>query len=186
MPPLRYNEAKSSLLASQILILFFTIVLGVHRACSQNLQNPLERLPAQKGCEGRAATLDVSSERMTFDSKNRAFVFEEKVRVIRCAMTITCNRLQVIRSDKGNTVERIIATDNVHFQQGIHSGVAERADYFEGEQKLILTGNPRVWDTQAQNELTGDEIIVMLQEEKVMVKQARVLFHPSKATPKTP
>jgi len=123
---------------------------------------------------------------MTFDSKTRIFIFEEKVRVLRCAMTILCDHLQVMNDTSEKSIERIIATGNVRFQQGQHSAVAERADYFESEQKLVLTGNPRVWDTQAQDELTGEEIVLLLQEEKVLVKQARVLFHPRKTSLKTP
>jgi len=69
----------------------------------------------------------------------------------------------------------------------MRSAVAERADYFESEQKLVLTGgNPRVWDMQEHDELTGEEIVLLLQEEKVLVKQARVLFHPRKTSLKTP
>jgi lipopolysaccharide export system protein LptA len=152
----------------------------------QGLQGTLEKLPAQKGCEGGATTLDVSSERMTFDSKTRIFIFEEKVRILRCTMTILCDRLQVINDASDKNIERIIATGNVRFQQGTRSAVAERADYFESEQRLVLTGNPRVWDTQEHDELTGEEIILLLQEEKALVKQARVLFHPRKTSLKTP
>jgi len=82
---------------------------------SQGLQGTLEKLPAQKGCEGVATTLDVSSERMTFDSKTRIFIFEEKVRILRCAMTILCDRLQVINDTSDKNIERIIATGNVRF-----------------------------------------------------------------------
>jgi lipopolysaccharide transport protein LptA len=121
----------------------------------QGLQGTLEKLPAQKGCEGAATTLDVSSERMTFDSKTRIFIFEEKVRILRCAMTILCDRLQVINDASDKNIEWIIATGNVRFQQGTRSATAERADYFESEQKLVLTGNPRVWDTQEHDELRG-------------------------------
>jgi lipopolysaccharide export system protein LptA len=153
---------------------------------SQGLQGTLEKLPAQKGCAGAPTTLDVSSERMTFDSKTRVFIFEEKVRVLRCAMTILCDRLQVMNDTSDKSIEQIVATGNVRFQQGKHSAVAERADYFESEQKLVLTGNPRVWDTQEHDELTGEEIVLLLQEEKVLVKQARVLFHPRKTSLKTP
>ena len=173
----------------RILLVVVSIVLvclsgKVH---SQGLQGTLEKLPAQKGCEGVATTLDVSSERMTFDSKTRIFVFEEKVRILRCTMTIVCDRLQVINDASQRNIEQIIATGNVRFQQGNRSAVAERADYFESEQKLVLTGgNPRVWDTQEQDELTGEEIVLLLQEEKVLVKQARVLFHPRKTSLKTP
>ena len=152
----------------------------------QGLQGTLEKLPAQKGCEGDPTIMDVSSERMTFDSKTRIFVFEEKVRIVRCTMTIVCDRLQVMNAASERNIERIIATGNVQFQQGKRSAVAERADYFESEQKLVLTGKPRVWDTQEHDELTGEEIVLLLQEEKVLVKQARVLFHPRKTSLKTP
>jgi len=157
------------------------------RGYSQGLQGTLEKLPLQKACAGDPTTLDVSSERMTFDSKTRIFVFEEKVRILRCTMTIVCDRLQVINDASQRNIEQIIATGNVRFQQGNRSAVAERADYFESEQKLVLTGgNPRVWDTQEHDELTGEEIVLLLQEEKVFVKQARVLFHPRKTSLKTP
>jgi len=123
---------------------------------------------------------------MNFDSKTRTFVFEEKVRIVRCTLVITCDRLQVVNDTSDQNVERITATGNVHFDQGNRSGTAERADYFESEQKLVLTGHPHVWDTQEHNDLTGEEIVVMLQTEKVFVKQAHVLFHPRQTLPKTP
>jgi lipopolysaccharide transport protein LptA len=101
------------------------------RVYGQGLQGTLEKLPAQKGCVGDATALDVSSERMTFDSKTRVFIFEDKVRVLRCAMVILCDRLQVINDASDKNVEQIIATGNVRFQQGMRAAVAERADYFE-------------------------------------------------------
>jgi lipopolysaccharide export system protein LptA len=172
----------------RILLVVMNIILVClsGQAYSQGLQGTLEKLPAQKGCEGGATTLDVSSERMTFDSKTRIFIFEEKVRILRCAMTILCDRLQVINDAGDKNIERVIATGNVRFQQGTRFAVAERADYFESEQRLVLTGNPRVWDTQENDELTGEEIVLLLQEEKALVKQARVLFHPRKTSLKTP
>jgi lipopolysaccharide export system protein LptA len=153
---------------------------------SQGLPATLDKLPAQKGCEEGSPTLDVSSHHMIFESKSRTFIFEDKVRVLRCNMTILCDRLQVLNDASEKNVDRIIATGNVHFQQGNRSAVAERADYFESQQRLVLTGNPRVWDTQARDELSGEEIVILLQEEKVLVKQARVLFHPRKTSLKTP
>jgi lipopolysaccharide export system protein LptA len=123
---------------------------------------------------------------MTFESKTRTFIFEDKVRILRCTMIITCERLQVLPGASEKNIERIVATGNVYFEQGQRAGVAERADYFESEQKLVLTGNPRIWDNQDANELAGDEIVVFLQDERVLVKQARVLFHPRKTAGKTP
>lgn len=162
------------------------ICFSLRSGYGQDLQGVREKLPAQKGCESDTPTLDVSAVRMTFESRTRTFLFEDKVRIVRCAMVITCDRLQVVHGANEQTLERIIATGNVHFTQDTRAGTAERADYFEAEQKLVLTGKPRLWDTQERNELTGDEIVVLLQSEKVLVKQARVLFHPRKTAGKVP
>ena len=139
-----------------------------------------ERLQ-QSDCEGPEAALDVTSEQMTFDRDTHTFIFEEKVRVRRCSLTIDCDRLRVIRDADENKIKHVIATGNVRFQDGTRHAVAERADYFEADQKLVLVGNPRAWDSAEQNELMGNEIIVFLEEERILVKGARVRFHPDQS-----
>ena len=153
---------------------------------SQGLSRTIDKLPSQPGCEGGTASLDVAATRMTFDSKTRTFMFEDKVRVQRCTMTILCDRLQVIQDTSQQNIDRIIATGNVQIQQGHRSAAAERAEYSEAQQRVVLTGNPRVWDTQERDELRGEEIVLLLHEEKVLVKQAHVLFHPRKTPQKPP
>jgi len=138
-----------------------------------------------RDCQGSAAALNVTAERMTFDHRTQTFTFEENVRVDRCNMTVVCDHLQVTNDARGN-VERIIATGHVHFQQGTRHVVAEQAQYFAVEQRLVLTGHPRSWDTQEGNEMMGEEIVVFLQDENMVVKRARVLFHPRKTMSKTP
>ena len=139
-----------------------------------------ERLQ-QSDCEGPEAALDVTSEQMTFDRDTHTFIFKEKVRVKRCNLTIDCDHLRVIRDADENKIKQAIATGNVRFQDGTRHAVAERADYYEADQKLVLVGNPRAWDSDEQNELIGDEIIVFLAEERILVKGARVRFHPNQS-----
>ena len=139
-----------------------------------------ERLQ-QSDCEGAEAALDVTSEQMTFDRDTHTFIFKENVRVKRCNLTIDCDHLRVIRNADENTIKQVIATGNVRFQDGTRHAVAERADYYEADQKLVLVGNPRAWDSDEQNELIGDEIIVFLEEERILVKGARVRFHPNQS-----
>lgn len=170
----------------------FLVSIGLLICClhnetfGQNRRTPDEKLLSQKNCEGGTTTLDITSEHMTYESKIRTFIFEEKVVVHRCTMVMTCDRLQVIKGANEQNMERIIATGHVQFQQGTRHAVAERADYFDAEQKLILSGSPRAWDTSEQNELTGEEMVIFLQEDKLLVKQARVLFPPQKPTAKAP
>ncbi len=133
-------------------------------------------------CEGPGQTLDVKAERMTFDRQTQTFVFHDRVRVKRCDMTILCDKLRVFNDTAGNRVERILATGNVRFRQGARRITAEQAEYFDTEQKIILTGQPKAWDTVEKNELSGEEIVLFLEEDKLFVKQAHVRFHPRQQT----
>jgi lipopolysaccharide transport protein LptA len=146
----------------------------------------LGRRLTQTKCSGPRQTLDVTADHMTFDSRAHTFLFEDNVRVLRCDVTILCDRLRVFNDPSGEQVERIVATGDVRMQQGVRHARADRAEYFDDEQKLVLTGNPRAWDVAEQNELTGEEIVVFLEEDKMQVKRARVLFHPRQQVSRTP
>jgi lipopolysaccharide transport protein LptA len=168
----------------------FSLLVGILGYCSINgyTQGQLPRQDKLLAgeCQGPGSVLDVTSERMTFDQRTRMFIFEENVQIRRCAMTITCDRLHVTRDAKNEDIEHITATGNVHVQQGTQHVTAERADYFPSEQRLVFAGNPHAWDTQEQREMTGEEITVFLQNEKVLVKRAHVLFHPRNTSAKRP
>ena len=137
-------------------------------------------------CEGTAAALDVTAEQMTFDRDSQTFIFEDRVRVKRCDLVIDCDHLQVMRYADENRIKHVIATGNVRFRDGTRHAVADRADYYEDEQKLVLVGNPRAWDVNEQNEVSGDEIIVFLAEERILVSGARVRFHPDPSSGSEP
>jgi lipopolysaccharide transport protein LptA len=160
------------------------LFLGVD-GYGQVQQKDSEKL-LSKDCQGSAAALNVTAERMTFDHRTQTFTFEENVHIDRCNMTVFCDHLQVKNDTSGENVERIVATGHVYFQQGTRHAVAEQAEYFVVEQRLVLTGRPHAWDTQEGNEMKGEEIVVFLKEENMVVKRAQVLFHPRKTTSKTP
>ena len=167
------------------LITLVLLCLGASPTPSDRSERRGVGLP-MSDCEGPGQALDIESEQMTFDSKSHTFVFERNVTVRRCDMTLKCNRLRVINTADGKGVERIIATGNVQIEQGTRQARADKAEYFDAEQKLVLTGQPRAWDTEDQNELTGDVMEVFLATEKLEVKRARVLFHPRRSTPTRP
>jgi lipopolysaccharide transport protein LptA len=141
---------------------------------------------SRDNCADPNAILDVTSERMTFDQQTHTFTFDGKVRVHHCDMVITCNRLHVVNDAKGEHVVQVTALGDVHFQRGARHVIAERAEFSPAEQRLVLTGNPRAWDTQEQQEMTGEEMIVFLHDENMLVKRARVLFRPRKVVSKVP
>jgi len=152
---------------------------------SQTARNPLSRMPLEN-CEGPGQVLDVEAEHMTFDRQTQTFLFQDRVQVRRCDMTIFCDRLRVFNDAQGQRVERIVFTGHVRMEQGARRVTSEHAEYFDAEQKLILTGQPKAWDTTEHNELTGEEIVVFLEEDKLLVKQAHVRFHPRQQTAESP
>ena len=114
------------------------------------------------------------------------FVFENQVQIRRCEMTIWCDQLQVVGHHESEATELIIATGNVKIEYGTRRVTAQRAEYFVTQQRIVLTGNPRAWDTRDRYEMTGEEIIVALPQDHLEVKQARVRFHPQRTLPKGP
>jgi lipopolysaccharide transport protein LptA len=168
-----------------VLLVVGLCLTAVHEGYSQASPQKRDHLERQE-CTGKAARLDVTAERMTFDQRTRTFLFEEKVHVRRCGMLIWCDRLEVINSDGAGKVERILATGNVRVQRGTQHVRAERAEYFAADERLVLTGNPRAWDTEKQHEVSGDEMVVFLPQDNIVVKHARALFHPQRAMSRQP
>lgn len=150
-----------------------------------------QRTPSQaidallpQDCEGDNAGFEVTSGRMTFEQKTRTFVFENQVQIRRCAMTIWCDRLQIVGHAKSGSPEQIVATGNVKIEYGTRRVSAQRAEYFVAQQRIVLTGAPRAWDTRERHEMTGEEIIITLPQDRVEVKRARVRFQPHRVLPK--
>lgn len=168
-----------------LLLILVLLIPRVSLPQTAPMQTPLSQTPTGN-CEGPGQMLDVKAERMTYERQTQTFLFQEDVRVRRCDMTILCDRLRVFNDAAGQRVERIVFTGNVRMQQGARRVTADRAEYFDAEQKLILTGNPKAWDADELNELTGEEIVVFLEQDKLLVKQAHVRFHPRQQASGTP
>ncbi len=74
-------------------------------------------------------------------------------------------------------VTRIEAEGRVQMVQDGRRAVADRAVYERAEEKVVLTGNPRVWEDK--NVVSGREITVFLDEDRSEVKDdVRVILYP--------
>ena len=158
--------------------------MGLERRCEGQSQAPPQAIDAllPQDCEGRETSLDITSERMTFDQNTRTFLFENQVQIRRCKMTIFCDRLKVVGPLESEAPEQIVASGNVRIEYGTRRVTAERAEYFVAQQRIVLTGNPQAWDTHDRLEMTGEEIVVSLPQDRMMVKGARVRFHPRQSS----
>lgn len=159
-------------------------MLALQRQCEGQSQTPSQAIDTliPQDCKGQQASLDITSERMTFDQKTRTFLFENQVQVRRCNMTISCDRLKVVGQPESGSTEQMVASGNVKIEYGTRRVTAERAEYFVAQQRIVLTGHPQAWDTHDRHEMTGEEIVVSLPQDHMIVKGARVRFHPRQSS----
>jgi lipopolysaccharide transport protein LptA len=98
--------------------------------------------------------------------------------------TQNADRMEVYLDDKGERVMRIVSTGNVKIvTEDCRTGTAKRAEYYDDEQLLKLIGDAKVW--QEDNVVTGDEIDILLAEDRSTVRggtQGRVksVFYPKR------
>ncbi len=71
--------------------------------------------------------------------------------------------------EKGDRVVRTVSTGSVRIlTRDCRTGTAQRAEYYEPEQRVVLIGDARVW--QEDNVVSGDTITIFLSEDRTTVE----------------
>jgi lipopolysaccharide export system protein LptA len=92
------------------------------------------------------------------------------------------DRMEVYLDEKGDRILRTVSTGNVRIiTRDCRTGTARRAEYHDLEQRVVLSGNARVW--QEDNVVSGESIVIYLSQDRSVVqggKQERVkaVFYP--------
>jgi len=126
---------------------------------------------------------------MVSGTEENTFYFSKDVHVVGTNLNMTADQIVVTAArdqavDPANvakalpsgssqhqmgTIHKIIAIGNVHILQEGRESVSNRADFFPKENKVVLTENPRVIDSQAI--VSGWRITLYQGERRVMVEQ---------------
>ncbi len=82
-------------------------------------------------------------------------------------------------------ITRIEAIGRVRIVEGDRVGTGDKAIYYTDEDKVILLGNPQLW--QGENTVKGQEIIFYHKENRAVVegeinKRVEAVLHPSQKT----
>jgi len=112
--------------------------------------------------------VNITSDRMVADNRNRTVSFLGNVVAKREDMIIFSDQLSTVYTEQ-NTVEKIIARGNVKINQTDRTATCQEATFFQlPQQKVVMTGKPKVW--QGKNIITGDKIIIFIKEDRVEVE----------------
>jgi lipopolysaccharide export system protein LptA len=146
---------------------------------------------AEKSVE---SSIVINSNRLEVDNQRKRVTFSGDVDAKRDDFTMTCREMVLYyieeaaetASEKQELrIDRIVATGEVTITRAEGgSATAEKATYYQNEEKIVLTGNPVV--KQGDDFVEGSTITLFLKEDRSIVegskgKRARAVLSPGSA-----
>ncbi len=146
-------------LATGLVVVTATISLAQDR-------RPAGRLAEEKKKE--RVPINVTADHLEANNRTQVAIFTGNVITIRGGLTINSDRLEAYNDQKTNRVDRIIWLGNVRInQEQRRYATGQRAEYFDGQQKIVLTGKPKAWEED--NQMVGDKMVFFLEEDRLEV-----------------
>jgi len=116
--------------------------------------------------------LTIDSDKMERFGKASLVIFSGNVVARRDNSVQYADRLEVYMDEKGDRVLRTVSTGSVRIiTKDCRTGTAQRAEYFDLDQRVVLIGNARVW--QDENVVSGDTITIFLSQDRSVVQGGR-------------
>jgi lipopolysaccharide export system protein LptA len=128
--------------------------------------------------KGNREPIVVTSDRMEADELGKTVTFIGDVTLKKENMTLTSDELVVYYDDVDKAVREIEAQGNVVVRQEGRVALANKAVYHSKEEKIVLTGEPRIIENE--NQLGGERITMFMRSERSLVESGNVLFYQDK------
>jgi len=136
---------------------------------------------AQPIPSGAATPTVISSDsgEMVSSATETTFTFRDHVVVTGTNIRITCDQLVVIANRTGDPkatlgnqdkFKSLVANGHVHIVQNDREATCGRAEVFPGEDKVVLTGNPKVRTLDGKYEADGPVMELYRGERRAVVK----------------
>lgn len=141
---------------------------------------------AAEGRKARAESrenlpIEITADRLLADSARETVTFEGNVRATQGEVTLFSDRLFAEYSGTAKTIEKITAEGNVRVVYAGKEGRAERAVFYNQEQRIVLSGGATL--SQGEDSLAGDNVTIYLRENRSVVTggdkgRVRAVIHP--------
>ena len=128
--------------------------------------------------KGKREPIVVTSDRMEADELGSTVTFIGGVTLKKETMTLTTDRLVVYYDADERGVREIEALENVVVKQEGRVAMANKAIYYSKDEKIVLTGKPRIIENE--NQLDGERITMFMRSERSIVEGGKVLFYQDK------
>jgi len=112
--------------------------------------------------------IDITSDRVETYFKENLIIFRGNVMARQKDVVIYADSIEAVVMEGGKGIEKVIAGGNVKIQQGVRVASCQKAVFYNLDQKVFLTGDPKVWE--GDNIVSGDEIVFDIERNRVEVK----------------
>ena len=147
-------------------MIILVLLLGTFEVSGGAEKKPLFLGKKGQGMRDSDQPLRITSQQLEADNKQLVITFTGNVVAKQGEMTIYADvaRVYYEKKEEGNEVREIVATGNVRIQEADRLANCEKAVFTNAEQKIVLTGQPKVW--QGKDMVSGEKIIILLEEDK--------------------
>ncbi|MFI5339139.1 MAG: lipopolysaccharide transport periplasmic protein LptA [Candidatus Methylomirabilales bacterium] len=116
------------------------------------------------------APITISADSLEVNRKARVAIYQGNVAANDRGrgLSILADRIEFYFDENMEEVQHATAAGNVRLSYGERRGVAERAEYFPGEDRAVLLGHPKVW--QENDMVSGCRITLLLREDRSQVE----------------
>jgi lipopolysaccharide export system protein LptA len=131
--------------------------------------------------KGTREPIVVTSKRMEAEKLGDTITFLGDVVLKKDAMTLQTDRLVVHYDPAQKGIREMEALGHVVVTQEGRVAMGEKAVYYSNEEKIVLTGDPRI--IEKENELRGERITLFMRENRSIVEGGKVFFYQDKTEP---
>lgn len=138
----------------------------------------MQTAPATPAIPLVPTVIESGSAEMVSTDKETTFSFRNGVTVTGTNLKITCENLEVVARRSGDPTatfgkqenfKSLVATGNVHIVQNDREATCDRAEVFPDDDKVILSGNPKVRSTDGQYEASGPKMVLHRGERRAQI-----------------
>ncbi len=115
--------------------------------------------------------IEITAQRLEVLQSERKSIFSGDVIAVQGEMTLHAAELTVYLQSEQEQVERLEATGGVRVVQLDRIATAEKAIFYQVDERLVLSGDAVV--VQGKNRISGEEIIMYLQENRSVIKSSK-------------
>jgi lipopolysaccharide export system protein LptA len=176
------NGSKAGLLAAPVGVDQTQPVPRAPGAPSPAVPMPVDKATPPRAKDDRNQPVTVDSDKMERFGKESLVIFTGNVVARQNNSVQYADRMEVYLDEKGDRILRTVSTGNVRIiTRDCRSGTARRAEYFDLDQRVVLSGNARVW--QEDNVVSGESVVIYLSQDRSVVQgggqeRVKAIFYP--------